>query len=110
VNRTLQEYHPRTTHKEQQVSKLPTVNPKLRVWIAAAFGVALLLWFATGALSGHGTVKAAHLDLQNTADGGFRFGLDIANGAILGLLLTVGFIVSLANLIRVHRKRIRTGA
>ncbi|MFF2844390.1 hypothetical protein [Paenarthrobacter sp. NPDC057981] len=92
------------------MTKLPALTPKLRVSIVIAFGVALLVWFATGSLPGHGIVKAAHLDLQNTADGGFRLGLDIANGAILGMVLTVGLIVSLANLIRVHRKRIRTGS
>ncbi|MCP2050097.1 hypothetical protein [Paenarthrobacter histidinolovorans] len=90
--------------------KLPTLTAKLRVSIVIAFGVALLVWFASGALTGHGVTKAAHLDLQNTADGGFRFGLDIANGAILGMLLAIGFIVSLANLIRVYRKRMHTGS
>ncbi|MDD7835692.1 hypothetical protein [Paenarthrobacter sp. AB444] len=92
------------------MTKLPTITPKLRVSIVVAFGVALLVWLATGSLPGHGNVEAAHLDLHNTVDGGFRFGLDIANRAILGMLLAVGFIASLVNLIRVHRKRTQTGS
>lgn len=89
--------------------KKPTLITGLRVSMVVAFGLALLVWVATGALSGQGIPKAAHVELQDYADGGFRLGLDISHGAILGTLLTVGFAVSLAHFLSGRRKRGQTG-
>ncbi|GAT86526.1 putative membrane protein YhiD involved in acid resistance [Paenarthrobacter nicotinovorans] len=90
--------------------KKPALITGLRVSIVIAFGLALACWVATGLVAGEGIPKAAHMELQNVPDGGFRIGLDISHGAILGTLLTLGFIVSLAHLLSVLRKRPQTGA